>query len=122
MHFDIKDGIATIQAFVLETTDTIARVTGEIDLPGERLNLLLAAEPKSLTLLTFPPKLRVTGSTSKPHVSVDKASAAKRAATALSALVVGPLGLLAPFVSLGAAEKHPCDVKQYDTAGQQTTH
>ena len=75
----------------------------------------LTAEPK--TLLTFPPKLRVTGSLSKPHVSVDKASAAKRVATALSALVVGPLGLLVPFVSLGAAEKHPCD----DTAGQQTT-
>lgn len=122
MHFDIKNGIATIQAFVLETTDTIARATGEIDLSEEQLNLWLTAEPKNPTLFTFPPRLHVTGSTSNPQVRVDKTSAAKRGATALSALVVGPLGLLAPFVSLGAFDKHPCDIKGYDTAVQQTTN
>jgi hypothetical protein len=64
----------------------------------------------------------VTGNTSKPIVSVDKTAVAKRGAIALSALVVGPLGLLAPFVSLGAADKHPCDIKGYDAAVQQTTN
>ena len=40
------------------------------------------------------------------------ASLAFKGAKALSALAVGPVGLLAPFVSLGAHKKHPCDVKE----------
>jgi hypothetical protein len=34
---------------------------------------------------------------------------------ALSALVVGPAGLLAPFLHLGALEPHPCDLKSRET-------
>jgi hypothetical protein len=30
---------------------------------------------------------------------------------ALSSLAVGPLGLLAPFVHLGAYKAHPCEVR-----------
>ena len=46
----------------------------------------------------------------EPHVGVDKASALTQSAKALSALLVGPLGLLAPFVNLGAYKAHPCEV------------
>ena len=39
----------------------------------------------------------------------------------LSALVIGPLGLLAPFVHLGAYEKHPCEIQSIGKLGLQTS-
>jgi hypothetical protein len=45
-------------------------------------------------------------------VRPDYAALAEKGAWALSSLAIGPLGLLAPFVSLGAHNKHPCDVKE----------
>ena len=38
-------------------------------------------------------------------------SVARKGAKALSALVVGPAGLLLPFMSTGARNQHPCDIQ-----------
>jgi hypothetical protein len=35
----------------------------------------------------------------------------------LSALALGPIGLLAPFIKLGAHNKHPCEVKHLGELG-----
>ena len=112
----------TIQVFVIETTDTIAEATGELELSTNEMDVWLTAKPKRLTLFSFPPTLHVTGNASHPQVRVDKAAAAERGGTALSAVAVGPLGLMAPFVTLGASDKHPCDVKDYGTEGNETTN
>jgi hypothetical protein len=53
----------------------------------------------------------------EPRVGVDKASALTQSAKALSTLAVGPLGLLAPFVQLGANKSHPCDVPSIGQLG-----
>ena len=45
-----------------------------------------------------------------PKVRPDTVSLLTKGAKALSALAVGPLGLLAPFVHLGANKNHSCDV------------
>ena len=41
-------------------------------------------------------------------------SLAAKGAKFLSALAIGPLGLLAPFVSLGTLQKHPCEIRDLD--------
>jgi len=79
---------------------------------------LLSPKPKSLSLTTLNTKLRVRGSIKNPKVRPSMASLAFKGAKALSALVIGPLGLLAPFVSLGAHEKHPCDVQSIGKGDQ----
>ncbi|MDX2440581.1 MAG: hypothetical protein QNK40_08525, partial [Desulfobacterales bacterium] len=54
-------------------------------------------------------------------VRPDKLSLVKRGAEeVLGALALGPLGLLAPFVHLGAHKKHPCEVKGLGELGIQT--
>jgi hypothetical protein len=45
-----------------------------------------------------------------PKVRPDTFSLLSKGARALSALAIGPLGLLAPFVNLGAHKAHPCNV------------
>ena len=110
--FDIKNGIATSQAFVFDTKAGVLTAEGDINLGTEQINFLLVPKPKGVSLTSLYTNLRVTGSIQDPKVRPDLTSLALKGARALSALVVGPVGLLAPFVSLGAYEKHPCDVKK----------
>jgi uncharacterized protein involved in outer membrane biogenesis len=53
---------------------------------------------------------RVRGSILDAKVSPDKLALLAKGSRALSSLVIGPVGLLAPFVHLGAYEKHPCEI------------
>jgi hypothetical protein len=46
-----------------------------------------------------------------PKVRPDTLSLVTKGAKFLSTLAVGPIGLLAPFVHLGAHKKHPCDIQ-----------
>lgn len=55
-------------------------------------------------------KLRVSGTMIDPTVRPDTLSILSKGARALSALAIGPLGLLAPFFNLGAFIAHPCSV------------
>ena len=116
VQFDIKKGIAASQAFVFDTRAGILAGEGKINLGTEQIDFLLVPEPAhpELSLLS---NLRVSGTVMEPHVAVDKVSALTRGARALSTLVFGPLGLLAPFVHLGAHKAHPCDVQSIGQLG-----
>ena len=109
VQFDIKEGVAVSQAFVFDTQAGVLAGEGKINLGTEKINFLLVPKPAhpELSILT---NLRVSGSVMEPHVGADKASVLTQSAKALSFLAVGPLGLLAPFVHLGANKNHPCDV------------
>lgn len=114
--FDVRQGIATSRAFVFNTQAGILAGKGQIDLGTEKINFLLVPKPShpDLGLAT---KLRVSGTVMDPKVGVDKLAALTRGAEALSSLVVGPLGLLAPFVHLGAHKKHPCKIESIEQLG-----
>jgi uncharacterized protein involved in outer membrane biogenesis len=119
VQFDIKEGVATSQAFVFDTQAGILTGEGQINLDTEKINFLLVPKPAhpELSILT---NLRVSGSVMEPHVGVDKASALTQGARALSTVVAGPLGLLAPFVHLGAIKSHPCEVPSIGQLGLST--
>jgi uncharacterized protein involved in outer membrane biogenesis len=116
VQFDIQEGVAASQAFVFDTGAGVLTGDGEINLDTEKINFLLVPKPSrpDFRILT---NLRVSGSVLEPSVGVDKASALTRGARALSTLVVGPLGLLAPFIHLGANKSHPCDVPSIGQLG-----
>jgi uncharacterized protein involved in outer membrane biogenesis len=118
VQFDVKEGAAVSRAFVFNTRAGIVSGEGEINLGTEQINFLLVPKPKHLGL-SLATKLRVSGSIMDPKVSPDKLALLSRGARALSALVIGPLGLLAPFVHLGAYQKHPCDIQSIGQLGLQ---
>jgi uncharacterized protein involved in outer membrane biogenesis len=117
VQFDIKAGVAASQAFIFDTQAGILAGEGNINLGTEKINFLLVPKPAhpDLSILT---NLRVSGSVIDPHVGVDKVSTLTQGAKALSFLAVGPLGLLAPFVHLGANKSHPCDVPSIGQLGR----
>jgi uncharacterized protein involved in outer membrane biogenesis len=118
VDFDIRSGIATSQAFVFDTEIAVLTAEGDINLETEQVNFLLSPKPKGFSLTSLYTKLRVSGSMQDPKVRPSYTALAEKGAWALSALVVGPLGLLAPFVSLGAHNKHPCDIESIGKGDQ----
>ncbi len=120
VQFDIKKGIADSQAFVFDTRAGILTGEGEINLGTERVDFLLVPKPKDPGLLELSTKLRVSGTIVDAKVSPDKLALLTKGAEALSALMIGPIGLLAPFVHLGAHKKHPCDVQSIGQLGIQS--
>jgi uncharacterized protein involved in outer membrane biogenesis len=119
VQFDIKEGLATSRAFVFNTEIGTLTGEGEINLGTEQINFLLVPKPvyPSLGLST---QLRVEGTITDAKVRPDKLALLKKGARALSSLAIGPLGLLAPFVNLGAHKKHPCEIQSIGQLGLQS--
>ena len=76
-------------------------------------------EPESPEL-SLSTNLRVSGTVMDPKVSPDNLSLFTKGLEELSELAIGPLGLLAPFVHLGAHKAHPCDVPSIGQLGLQS--
>ena len=116
VQFDIEFGIATSRAFVFNNRAGVLKGHGRINLGTEKIDYLLVPTPRHPDL-SYMTNLRVSGTLMDPEVAPDIASVALKGSTALSALVVGPLGLLAPFVRLGAKNEHTCDVQSIGELG-----
>jgi len=115
VQFDIQKGIADSRAFVFDTQAGILTGEGKINLGTEQVDFLLVPQPRDPSLLELSTKLRVSGSILDAVVRPDSLALLTRGVRALGALAIGPIGLLAPFVNLGAHAKHPCDIR---TMGQ----
>ena len=110
VQFDIKEGIATSKAFVFDSQLAVLTGEGQINMGTEQIDFLLVPDAKNPSLLSLSTNLRVRGPLWDPTVRPDKLSLLTQGSWALSSLAIGPLGLLAPFVHLGAFKAHPCDV------------
>ena len=112
IQFTNEQGIATSDAFLFNTQLALLKGDGEINLATEQLDFVLSPKPKDKGLFSLATKLRVDGSILSPRVRPDMRSVATKGVKALSSLVLGPAGLLVPFMSAGARHQHPCDVAE----------
>ncbi len=117
VQFDIKDGVAASRAFVFNTQIGLLTGEGKINLGTEKIDFLLVPTPREPGLLELSTKLRVSGTILDAKVRPDTLALVEKGALALSALAIGPVGLLAPFVRLGAYKKHPCDIQSIEQLG-----
>ena len=119
--FSIKDGLAETTALVLETDHVSVIGDGKIDLRTEKLNLRLNSIPKGgigtsgLGKLTLSPgamfkAFRVTGTIAHPSVSIDTEQTALTVGKMIGGTVLlGPIGILAGFITGGEVES-PCSI------------
>lgn len=118
VQFAIKGGMATSDAFLFDTRLGILKGDGEIDLATEQLDFVLSPKPKKASLFSLATKLHISGSMRDPRVRPQTKALAKKGAKALSALVIGPAGLLVPFINTGARHRHVCDIQALETRVQ----
>lgn len=106
-RFDVKDGVATSRAFLVDAEFLSVAGRGAVDLGRETLDLTLTPRPKEVRLLDVAVPVSVTGPIRTPTVLPTAGGTAKKVATTLG-IFVNPLVLLVPVIEGVAAEKNPC--------------
>ena len=106
--FDVKQGVMSSRAIVLDTTDTVVNGRGTVSFADETLDLRLEPEPKDFSILSFRSPLRIGGSFSSPTAFPDKTALAGRAGLVLALGVINPLLALAATVETGPGVDADC--------------
>jgi uncharacterized protein involved in outer membrane biogenesis len=106
--FDVKQGVMTSRAIVLDTVDTVIVGTGTISLVDESLDLVLRPSPKDASILSLRSPLKITGTFAAPRAGPDKAALAGRAAIALALGALNPLLALAATIETGPGVDANC--------------
>ena len=87
----VKNGVMTAETVLADTPDIGVRVTGNIDLGGERLHLTIIPQAKTTSLASFAVPVRVKGALSAPYVDVDPKDAV---VGTVGNIVKAPVGIL----------------------------
>ena len=106
--FDVKQGVMTSRALVLDTSDTVITGRGQISFADETLDLMLDPAPKDFSILSFRSPLRIGGTFGAPTAGPDKTALAGRAGIALALAAINPLLALAATVETGPGKDADC--------------
>lgn len=106
--FDVKDGLMSTRAFVLDTSDTVIYGSGTVSLAQEALDLTLRPYPKDTSILSLRSPLKVSGDFVAPKAGVDKGALAGRAGIALALGAINPLLALAATIETGPGKDADC--------------
>jgi len=106
--FNASDGIWNTSTLVFDSTDTVIRGSGDIDLRDERFDLLLKVKPKGGSLLSLRSPLRAKGTFEHASIRPDFK------ALGLRGIAVAALGAIAPpaaelgLIDLGGGKDSDC--------------
>jgi uncharacterized protein involved in outer membrane biogenesis len=106
--FDVKQGLMTSRAIVLDTSDTVITGAGQVNLARETLDILLKPEPKDQSILSLRSPLRIGGSFAAPSAAPERGALAGRVALALGLATLNPLLALAATIETGPGEDADC--------------
>ncbi len=106
--FDVKSGLMTSRALVLDTTDTVIHGEGSVNLATEGIDFYFRPQPKDMSILSLRSPLKVSGTLGAPQAGPDKGALAGRAVAALALAAINPLLALAATVETGPGEDANC--------------
>jgi AsmA family protein len=104
----MKNGIATPEIFVIDTTDTLIQLKGTINFKDESLDLVSHAEPKDISLFALRSPIMLQGTLRNPQVRPQAGPIAARGAAALLLGMVNPLLAGAAFLDFGKGYDADC--------------
>lgn len=109
-RYDIKDGVVTPKVTVADTGRMTVVGEGSINLGTEQLGMMFTPHPKDAAIVSLAVPIRVGGTLAEPSFSPDTGAALKGAAGAVAGtLLLGPAGVVLPFISGGQrSDQDPC--------------
>jgi len=107
--FDVKNGLMTSRAIVLDTSDTVITGQGSISLANETLDIVLKPQPKDMSILSLRSPLKIGGTFADMSAGPDKVALAGRAGLALVLAAINPLLALAATIENGPGEDADCN-------------
>jgi len=106
--FDVKQGLMSSRAIVLDTSDTVITGQGQISLRNETLDILLKPQPKDMSIFSLRSPLRIGGTFADMSAGPEKAALAGRAGLALLLGAINPLLALAATIETGPGVDADC--------------
>ncbi len=108
-RFDVRDGVMSTKALVLETSDSTVTGSGTIDLGKETLDVTLLAHPKDASIGAASTPVAVKGTFREPEIDVVSEELEEKGLAALALGVVLPvIGAILPFIETGDAPGVNC--------------
>ena len=104
----VKDGMATPEGFIIDTTDTVVMVTGPIDLKREQIDLVFRPEPKDPSIFALRSPIHLKGPFKDPDVRPEAGPIAARVAGAVLLAAINPVLALLPFIETGPGKDSDC--------------
>jgi uncharacterized protein involved in outer membrane biogenesis len=108
IDFDIKKGIMSSEAFVIDTTDTKIVGEGQISLAEETIDMKLSPQAKDVSILSLRTPIHIEGTFKDPVILPDKILAIRAGAAVLLGVLATPLAALIPTIETGLAEDANC--------------
>ncbi len=106
--FDVKGGLMTSRAVVMDTEDTVIYGSGQVSLANEAFDLTLRPYPKDMSILSLRSPLKVTGNFAAPRLGPDKGALTGRGALVLALAAINPLLGLAATIETGPGRDADC--------------
>ncbi|MDQ3057968.1 MAG: AsmA family protein [Pseudomonadota bacterium] len=106
--FDVKQGLMTSRAIVLDTSDTVITGVGEVNLARETLDIRLKPSPKDPSILSLRSPLRISGTFGAPTAAPENTALAGRVGLAVLLGAINPLLALAATIETGPGEDANC--------------
>jgi uncharacterized protein involved in outer membrane biogenesis len=110
VRFDIKNGLATSHAIVIDTDAFTVIGGGTIDLKTEKLDLAFDTESKSVSLVSLAVPFNITGTLAQPTASPDAAGLATGAAKVAGTIIM-PIPAIIGLIGdsqVGGDSKNAC--------------
>jgi AsmA family protein len=104
----LRQGILTLQALVLDTTEGIVNGAGTVNLRDESLDLRLRTEATHFSIGSLPAPIHIGGTLRHPRIVPGAELAVRGGIAAALGVVFPPLALL-PTIQFGTDDDHRCD-------------
>ncbi|SEA24915.1 AsmA family protein [Nitrosospira multiformis] len=108
IDFDIKKGIMSSKAFVIDTTDTKIVAKGQISLAEEKIDMKLSPKAKDVSILSLRTPIHIEGTFKDPTILPDKILAIRAGAAVVLGVLATPLAALIPTIETGLAKDANC--------------
>ena len=104
----LKQGIATPEAFVIDTTDTVVTASGTVNFKTEELDLKTKPVPKDPSPFVLRSPILVRGTFINPDVKPQMGPLLARGAAAIALGAINPFLAIVPFIETGPGEDSDC--------------
>ena len=107
--FNVKDGILTSKAFVIDTADSLLHGDMAINMKNERIAAKLQANPKDASLFSAQTPIVVGGKLKDPSIGLDPVEGGARiGAAAILGTLLTPFAAIIPFIEIPDQKNANC--------------
>ncbi len=107
-RFAIKDGLASLTTFLVDTADTQVAGAGDVNFASEGIALSFKPQNKHFTVASLRSPVEVHGSLAKPEFAIKTGALIARLGAAAGLGAVFPPAALLPLIDTGLGEHNAC--------------